>query len=80
MENKIIKVWLDDDNIFIKTSTGEVKNHPLNCFPRLHSAPKSILENFTLSPFGIHWEELDEDLSYEGFFQYTDQSTTLEKK
>ena len=25
--------------------------------------------DYTLSPYGIHWEKLDEDLCYEGFFR-----------
>lgn len=80
MENSIVKVWIENDNIFIETNTGEVKSHPLSWFPRLSNAPKALLENFTLSPFGIHWEELDEDLSYEGFFSFTNEMSVLEKK
>ncbi|TCD12629.1 DUF2442 domain-containing protein [Pedobacter frigidisoli] len=80
MEINVIKVWFDDKNIFIKTSADEVKSHPLNWFPRLQKAKISSLENFTLSPFGIHWEELDEDLSFEGFFNFTTQNSVLEKK
>ncbi|MDN3585525.1 DUF2442 domain-containing protein [Pedobacter aquatilis] len=80
MENNISKVWVENDKIHIKTNMGEVKSHPLDWFPRLKNAPKELLENFTLSPFGIHWEELDEDLSFEGFFNFTSQSSILEKK
>ena len=68
MENKVVKVWFENGRIFIKTSSGEEKSHPLSWFPKLQNAGKSVLENFTLSPFGIHWEQLDEDLSFEGFF------------
>ncbi|MFD2285659.1 DUF2442 domain-containing protein [Pedobacter petrophilus] len=80
MENNITKVWIENDSIHIETKTGETKSHPLSWFPRLSNAPKELLENFSLSPFGIHWEELDEDLSYEGFFTYTHQPPVLEKK
>lgn len=72
MENeiKVIKVWLDKDSIFIETDKGEIKNHPISWFPRLLKATKAQREDFTLSPFGIHWEKLDEDLSFEGFFTF----------
>jgi len=80
MDINVIKVWFDDGNIFIKTNTDEVRGHPLSWFPRLQKASKSSLENFTLSPFGIHWEELDEDLSFEGFFNFTPHESILEKK
>jgi predicted transcriptional regulator len=29
--------------------------------------------------FGVHWEELDEDLSFEGFFNERKEETTLYK-
>jgi len=70
MEINVTKVWFENESIFIKTSTGDTKSHPLSWFPKLKNASQSLLERFTLSPFGIHWEELDEDLSYEGFFSY----------
>lgn len=69
----VTKVWLDDKNIFIETSKGEIKNHPLEWFPKLFYASKTERQKFELSPFGIHWEELDEDLSFEGFFTYQPQ-------
>lgn len=70
MENKIVKVWFEDEKIFIQTTQGEKRSHPLSWFPKLQKASKGVLENFTLSPFGIHWEKLDEDLSFDGFFNY----------
>ncbi|QPH37694.1 DUF2442 domain-containing protein [Pedobacter endophyticus] len=74
MEIEVTKVWLENERIFIQTTSGEIKSHPLNWFPNLNNAPKSALEKFTLSPFGIHWEDIDEDLSFEGFFHYTGPS------
>ncbi|MCP9768483.1 DUF2442 domain-containing protein [Lacihabitans sp. LS3-19] len=72
MENEInvIKVWTNEDSIFIETDKGEIKKHPIAWFPRLLKATKAQREDFTLSPFGIHWEKLDEDLSFEGFFTF----------
>jgi hypothetical protein len=70
MEHNTINVWFEDDKIFIQTSNGEKRSHPLSWFPKLQKASKEVLESFTLSPFGIHWEKLDEDLSYDGFFTY----------
>jgi len=70
MGHNIINVWFEDDKIFIQTSNGEKRSHPLSWFPKLQKASKEVLESFTLSPFGIHWEKLDEDLSFGGFFTY----------
>jgi hypothetical protein len=33
-------------------------------------ASKDQRDGFTLSPFGIHWESIDEDLSFEGLFSF----------
>jgi hypothetical protein len=73
MEIEVIKVWFHDDSIFIQTVSGEVQSHPLSWFPRLLNASNDERKNFELSPFGIHWEKLDEDLSFEGFFSFSKQ-------
>lgn len=79
MEINVAKVWFENGNIFVRTIEGITKSHPLSWFPRLQRAPQALLENFTLSPFGIHWEELDEDLSFQGFFYYKPENTILQK-
>ena len=40
-------------------------------YAALRDASPAEREQYTLSPFGIHWEHLDEDLCYEGFFRHT---------
>jgi hypothetical protein len=72
MDNELIvtEAWIDQDNIYIRTHAGEIRMHPLSWFPRLLNASASEREDFELSPFGIHWEKLDEDLSFEDFFTY----------
>jgi hypothetical protein len=69
---KIEKVWFDDENIYILTNDGTQKNHPLRWFDRLWNATKEQREHFEIGNWGdsIHWEELNEDLSLEGFYTY----------
>lgn len=73
MENEfqIKGLWFDESKIYIETQKGEIKSHPLEWFPRLWNATTKQRSTFELSPFGIHWPELDEDLSFEGFFNYS---------
>jgi hypothetical protein len=42
---------------------------PTAWFPRLRQATKEQLQNYEISPAGcgIHWEELDEDISIKAF-------------
>lgn len=65
------KVWFEAGRIVILTSDGKKGSHPLAWFPRLLNASEKELNQFELSPYGIHWPLLDEDLSFEGFFQYS---------
>jgi len=69
---KIEKVWFDNESIFIQTNNGTQKSHPLVWFPELYNATKEQREKFEIGKWGddIHWEELNEDLSLEGFFTY----------
>ena len=69
---KIEKVWFDDENIFILTNDGTQKSHPLRWFSRLWNATPEQRERYELSKWhdSIHWPELDEDLSLEGFYTY----------
>ena len=70
MENKIEKVWFTEKEIFVSTTSGDTLNHPLKWFPRLLNASNNDRQQFEISPFGIHWPVLDEDLSLEGFYHY----------
>ena len=70
MENNKIKIWFNENHIFIQTHSGEEKSHPLAWFPKLLNATKEQREDFELPPFGIHWPKIDEDLSFEGFSSY----------
>lgn len=67
---EINEVWFQEDRIFIRTASGEERSMLLEWFPRLNNASQAEREQFELSAFGIHWPELDEDLSFEGFFTY----------
>ncbi|MCQ2106876.1 MAG: DUF2442 domain-containing protein [Fibrobacter sp.] len=37
-------------------------------FARLKNADQSVLRNYSLGLFGIRWECLDEDISYDSIF------------
>lgn len=72
-KNDIKKIWLTEDAIFIETHKGEIKNQPFEWFAGLRDASQKERENYRLSVLGIHWEALDMDLSFDGFFHYTKQ-------
>ncbi|MDD4516283.1 DUF2442 domain-containing protein [Massilibacteroides sp.] len=64
---KAKRVWFDE-YINLEMNDGRTARIPLNEFPRLEQATNEQRADYSLSPFGIHWESIDEDLSYDGFF------------
>jgi Protein of unknown function (DUF2442) len=66
------KVWFDATFIYVETKENNIGKMPLEWFPRLQKATISDLEKFELWADGswIHWEEIGEDLSVEGFFTF----------
>lgn len=70
MEDVVVdKVWLTDTAVWIRTADGKEAHEKFADYQRLKFATPRQLANFTVDNFGIHWEELDEDLSFEGFFR-----------
>ena len=65
---KIEKVWLTDTAVWIRTDDGKEACERFADYPRLRYATMEQLVDYATDEFGIHWEDLDEDLSFEGFF------------
>ncbi len=65
----IEKIWITDAEIWIRTSDGREACEKFADYPRLRYATPEQRANYTSDLFGIRWEELDEDLSFEGFFK-----------
>lgn len=58
-------VWFDDDMMHIRLADGREIGVPLEWFPKLRDATKEQREKWRLigKGVGIHWDELDEDIS-----------------
>lgn len=69
MKDVVEKVWLTDTAVWIRTIDGKEACEEFANYQRLKFATPEQRAKFELSDYGIHWEELDEDLSFEGFFQ-----------
>ena len=59
-------VRFDDDSMWVHLDDGRVVAVPLAWFPRLLAATPEQRGQYELSPRGIHWEALDEDISIDG--------------
>ena len=67
MSVSIKSAKFDAYNMWLQLSDGRALGVPLAYFPALQNASAEQLARFELSPYGIHWDELDEDLGLEGF-------------
>src|SRR5690554_5712348 len=76
----IKKIWLTDEAIHVETQDGKVGTEYFSDYPSLRNATPKQREEYTTATFGIHWEELNEDLGFDGFFQpKTDIARTFSK-
>ena len=59
-------VRFDDVTMWVDLSDGRTLGMPLAWYPRLFGATPELLNAVELSPSGLHWDDLDEDLSIAG--------------
>ena len=62
-------VRFDDNSLWVDLTDGRVIAAPLAWFPRLLHASTEQLNSYELSPRGIHWDALDEDISVAGLLE-----------
>lgn len=65
---QISKIWLTDSEIWIELNDGRKAKERFADYTRLSQATDEQRRNYVMSYFGLHWPEIDEDLSYDGFF------------
>jgi hypothetical protein len=59
-------VRFDDAQMWVDLEDGRSLGIPLVWFPRLLKATPAQREDHFISPSGIHWDEIDEDISIAG--------------
>lgn len=67
-KTEVSDIWMTDTGIWVELKDGRKAEERFADYERLASATEKQRKNFELSYFGIHWPEIDEDLSYNGFF------------
>ncbi|MFM9851309.1 MAG: DUF2442 domain-containing protein [Sphingomonadaceae bacterium] len=59
-------VRFDDHMFWVDLEDGRTLGIPLAWYPRLLHGTPTLREQVTISVTGLHWEELDEDISIAG--------------
>lgn len=68
LEPLATEVWFENNKIYVRLLDGREISAPLEWFPKLRDASNKERKNYRLigKGIGIHWVDLDEDISVEG--------------
>ena len=68
---RIMRAGCTEDSVFVELADGRTVSAPLAWYPRLLHASPQQRSNCLIagSGYGIHWPEIDEDLSVEGLLR-----------
>lgn len=68
---RVMNINIDDDRLTVELMDGRTIGVPLAWYPRLANATPKQRNNWELAGagYGIHWPDIDEDLSTEGLLQ-----------
>jgi hypothetical protein len=70
-DERVEAVKITDDTLTVSLMDGRTISVPLAWYPRLLKATPAQRENWQIAGggYGIHWPEVDEDLSTEGLLR-----------
>ena len=70
-DERVRNVYFTEDTISVDIMDGRTITVPLVWYPKLLAASPEQLEKWQVAGggYGIHWEEIDEDLSTEGLLR-----------
>ena len=70
-DERVLDVAFSDDALSVSLRDGRVISVPLVWYPRLLNATSAQRQNWKVAGggYGIHWPDVDEDLSTEGLLR-----------
>lgn len=70
-DERVAGVSINDDSLSVSLKDGRTISVPLAWYPKLLHATPEQLNNWKIAGggYGIHWPDLDEDLSTEGLLR-----------
>ena len=64
-----VAAWCDEASLHVRLADGREISTPLWWYPPLLAATVEQRNRIELSSYGVHWPDLDEDLSVEGMLK-----------
>lgn len=70
-DERVLDVQVTEDSLSVSLRDGRIISVPLAWYPRLLNATPEQRKNWQVAGggYGIHWPDLDEDLSTEGLLR-----------
>ncbi len=70
-DERVAEVEITEDELSVRLMDGRTISVPLVWYPRLLNATEKQRKNWRISGggYGIHWEDVDEDLCTEGLLR-----------
>ena len=70
-DERVADVKFSDDSLIVSLMDGRTISVPLAWYPRLLNASEAARKNWKVAGggYGIHWPDIDEDLSTEGLLR-----------
>lgn len=76
---RITRIWFEDNRIYGLTDDGRTLWQSLLYYRRLLTASDKERDEYEINAFGIRWEKLDEDVSFESFEYDNPEPTGISK-
>ena len=77
---RAMSVDFDEDQMWVRLEDGRTLGIPLAWFPRLLHGTDEDRRKVFISPSGLHWDELDEDISIAGLIEGRGDMTRTGKR
>ncbi len=76
---EIKRIWFDDNHIYGVDEADKTHKQSLFWYPKLKEASDEERNKYTFGFDGIHWRNLDEDISFESFGYDDAEPTPLQR-
>lgn len=76
---KIKEIWFDADYIYGRDEEGKEYKQSLLWYPKLRTASAEERSQYTIGLGGLHWRDLDEDISFESFTYEDAEPSSLQR-
>jgi hypothetical protein len=80
MNSSATAVRFDEHTMWVDLDDGRTLGVPLAWFPVLLRATPEQRDKYWISPAGLHWDEIDEDISVQGLLEGRGDMTNRGRK